>query len=55
MSTRGHDPLLAMHQDDEGRKILEKFDNTSKFDLLPGGEEAMRRKLVELFRSGEKK
>jgi len=49
------DMLLAMHQDDEGRKILEKFDNTTKFDLLPGGEEAMRRKLVELFRSGEKK
>jgi phosphonate transport system substrate-binding protein len=49
------DILLAMHQDDEGRKILEKFDNTTKFDLLPGGEEAMRRKLVELFRSGEKK
>jgi phosphonate transport system substrate-binding protein len=48
------DILLAMHQDDEGRRILEKFDNTTKFDLLPGGEEAMRRKLVELFRSGEK-
>ena len=47
--------MLAMHQDDEGRKILEKFDNTTKFDLLPGGEETMRRKLVDLFRSGEKK
>lgn len=46
--------LLAMHQDEEGRKILEKFDNTTKFDLLPGGEEAVRRKLVELFRPREK-
>lgn len=44
------DILLAMDQDAEGRKILEKFDNTTKFDLLPGGEEAVRRKLVELFR-----
>jgi phosphonate transport system substrate-binding protein len=46
--------MLAMHQDDEGRKVLEKFDNTTKFDLLPGGEEAVRKKLVALFRSGEK-
>ena len=46
--------LLAMHQDEEGRKILEKTDNTTKFDLLPGGEEAVRRKLVELFRPREK-
>jgi phosphonate transport system substrate-binding protein len=42
--------LLAMDQDEEGRKILGRFDNTTKFDLLPGSEEAMRRKLVELFR-----
>jgi len=47
--------LLAMHQDEEGRKILEKFDHTTKFDLLPGGEEAVRRKLIGLFRYGEKK
>jgi phosphonate transport system substrate-binding protein len=44
------DILLAMDRDAEGRKILEKFDNTTKFDLLPGGEESVRRKLVELFR-----
>jgi ABC-type phosphate/phosphonate transport system substrate-binding protein len=41
--------LLSMHEDDEGRKILQA-DGTTKFDLLPGGEEMMRRKLVELFR-----
>jgi phosphonate transport system substrate-binding protein len=48
------DVLATMHDDAEGRTVLEKFDNTTKFDALPGGEEAMRRKLVELFRSGEK-
>ena len=47
--------LLSMHQDDEGRKILQQTDNTTKFDLLPGGEELLRRKLVELYRSPEKK
>ena len=55
MAKRLNEILLAMHQDDEGKKILEKFDNTTKFDLLPGGEEAVRRKLVELFRPREKK
>ena len=42
--------LLSMDQDDEGRKILHRIDNTTKFDLLPGGEPMVRRKLVELFR-----
>jgi phosphonate transport system substrate-binding protein len=42
--------LLSMHQDDEGTKILRQMDNTTKFDPLPGGEEMMRRKLIELFR-----
>ena len=42
--------LLNMHQDDEGQKILRQTDNTTKFDSLPGGEESVRRKLVELFR-----
>lgn len=46
--------LLAMDQDGEGKKILEKFDHTTKFDRLPGGEEAVRRKLMELFRPREK-
>jgi phosphonate transport system substrate-binding protein len=43
--------LLAMHEDAEGRKILQKTDNTTKFDMLPGGEEAMRRRLLETFLS----
>jgi len=47
--------LLAMNQDDEGRKILRETDNTTKFDLLPGGEEMLRRKLVELYRPHEPK
>jgi phosphonate transport system substrate-binding protein len=42
--------LLGMHQDDEGQKILRQTGNTTKFDALPGGEELMRRKLVELYR-----
>jgi len=47
--------LLAMHEDAEGRGILQRTDNTTKFDLLPGGEESMRRQLVELFRPRGKK
>ena len=42
--------LLNMHHDDEGQKILRQIDNTTKFDSLPGGEESVRRKLIELFR-----
>ena len=42
--------LLSMHQDTEGQNILKKVDNTTKFDSLPGGEERVRRKLVELYR-----
>jgi phosphonate transport system substrate-binding protein len=48
--------LLSMHQDDEGQKILRQTDGTTKFDTLPGGEEAFRRKLNDLyFLRGEKK
>jgi phosphonate transport system substrate-binding protein len=42
--------LLAMHQNKEGQKILKEFDKTTKFDLLPGGEEMMYRKIRELAR-----
>ncbi len=42
--------LLTMHQDDEGQKILRQTGNTTRFDALPGGEESVRRKLVELYR-----
>jgi len=41
--------LLAMDHDDEGQKILRQTDDTTKFDLVPGGEEAFRRKLYELY------
>jgi phosphonate transport system substrate-binding protein len=43
--------LLRMDQDKEGQPILRQIDNTTKFDSLPGGEESMRRKLIELYRS----
>jgi len=43
--------LLAMHDDAEGRKILQKTDGTTKFDMLPGGEAAMRRRLLDSFYS----
>jgi phosphonate transport system substrate-binding protein len=43
--------LLAMSQEEEGRRIMQQADNTTKFDLLPGGEEQVRRKLVETFRA----
>jgi ABC-type phosphate/phosphonate transport system substrate-binding protein len=41
--------LLAMDKDEEGKKVLAKTDDTNKFDALPGGEEAMRRQLQNLF------
>jgi phosphonate transport system substrate-binding protein len=47
--------LLTMHEDDEGRRILKKTDQTTKFDQLPGGEAALRRRLLETFYSADKK
>lgn len=47
--------LQSMHEDEEGRKILLKADNTTKFDPLPGGEETMRRRLLETFYSPDRK
>lgn len=41
--------LQSMHENKEGEAILLKTDNTTKFDALPGGEEAMRRRLLETF------
>jgi phosphonate transport system substrate-binding protein len=41
--------LRTMHENDAGRKILQRTDGTIKFDLLPGGEEAMRRRLLDTF------
>jgi len=43
--------LLAMDDDAEGRKLLQKTDGTTKFDILPGGEAAMRRRLLDSFYS----
>jgi phosphonate transport system substrate-binding protein len=47
--------LLSMDQDREGRRILQRTDGTTKFDALPGGELAMRQKLLDAFYSPEKK
>lgn len=48
--------LLNMDQDAEGQKVLQQTDATTKFDTLPGGEEAFRRKLNDLYRlRGERK
>jgi phosphate/phosphite/phosphonate ABC transporter binding protein len=47
--------LLAMSEDDEGRRILQKAGETTKFDMLPEGEEGMRRRLLETFYSPAKK
>jgi phosphonate transport system substrate-binding protein len=55
LAKRLEEVLLSMHEDPQGRKILEKTDQTTKFDLLPGGEAAMRRRLLETFYSPEKR
>jgi phosphonate transport system substrate-binding protein len=47
--------LLSMHENDHGRRILKKTDDTTKFDLLPEGDAGFRRRLSEIFRSPEKK
>jgi len=47
--------LLSMHQDPEGQVILQRTDGTTKFDALPGGELAMRQRLLDTFYSPEKK
>ena len=46
--------IHALVRDAEGQKILARTDNTTKFDPLPGGEEAVRRQLVELYRPRRK-
>jgi len=47
--------LLTMHEDPEGRSVLQKTDATTKFDALPGGELAMRQRLLDAFLYTEKK
>ena len=49
------DILIAMHDDPEGLKILSRTDRTTKFDRLPGGEEALRKRLLESFYSADRK
>ena len=46
--------LLSMHENEQGRRILKNTDDTTKFDLLPEGEAAMRRRLAEIFHSAGK-
>lgn len=41
--------LLSMHLDEEGQRALRKADKTTKFDLLPGGEESLYRKIREML------
>ncbi|HSF56886.1 MAG TPA: phosphate/phosphite/phosphonate ABC transporter substrate-binding protein [Candidatus Binatia bacterium] len=55
LAKRLEEILLSMHEDPEGRRMLEKTDQTTKFDLLPGGEAAMRRRLLDTFYSPEKR
>ena len=43
--------LLSMHEDEDGRRVLSEIDQTTKFDRIPGGEEALRKKLLEVFAS----
>jgi len=49
------DILAAMHEDGEGQKIMKKTDRTTKFDRLPGGEEALRKRLLASFLSPERR
>ena len=44
-----NDLLVAMHEDAEGQRILLKTDQTTKFDPLPGGEAALRKRLLDSF------
>jgi phosphonate transport system substrate-binding protein len=55
LAKRLEEILLSMHEDDEGRRILQQADGTTKFDMLPGGEEGMRRRLLESFYTPERK
>jgi phosphonate transport system substrate-binding protein len=43
------DLLVSMHDDADGQRILKKTDQTTKFDLLPGGEAALKKRLLDIF------
>jgi phosphonate transport system substrate-binding protein len=55
MVARLNDILIAMHDDPEGQKILQKTDRTTKFDRLPGGEEGLRKRLLDSFYSSDRR
>lgn len=42
--------LLSIHLDEEGRRVLRKSDKTTKFDLLPGGEDLLYHRITEMMR-----
>jgi phosphate/phosphite/phosphonate ABC transporter binding protein len=54
MENRLKEILLAMADNNECRGILQKTGETTKFDILPEGEEGMRRRLLETFYSPPK-
>ena len=43
--------LLEMHENRQGRVILDKADGTTKFDALPGGALAIRQSLLDTYYS----
>lgn len=47
--------LLSMHNDEDGRRILNKTDQTTKFDRLPGGEEGLRKRLLDSFFTSDRR
>jgi phosphonate transport system substrate-binding protein len=47
--------LLSMHENEQGRKVLKNTDDTTKFDLLPGGEVEIHRRMAEIFHPGPRK
>ena len=46
--------LLSMHENEQGRRILKRTDETTKFDLLPEGDAGLRRRLSAIFQSPER-
>jgi ABC-type phosphate/phosphonate transport system substrate-binding protein len=46
--------LLSMHEDPEGRSILQKT-GTTRFDALPGGESTINQRLLDTYYSPQKK
>jgi phosphonate transport system substrate-binding protein len=46
--------LVSMHENEQGRRILKKTDDTTKFDPVPEGDAALQRRLSEIFDSAKK-